>query len=478
MTADLARLDASAQADLVRRGDMTPKELVEAAIARIESTNPALNAVISTRFDRARDEASGDLADGPFRGVPFLLKDLFCPMEGEPAYDGTRLGREQDVRAPLDSFLVRRFRAAGLVVVGRTNTPEFGLVPTTEPAVFGATRNPWDPARTAGGSSGGSAAAVAAGLVPFAHASDGGGSIRIPAACCGLVGLKPSRGRVSAGPAGSELARFLSVQFAVTRSVRDAAALLDVASGAEVGDTVVAPPPAAGTFVAAMAHPPRPLRIGLWSTLPGSSTPVSAECVRAAESTAGILEELGHHVEIAHPDALDDPARLGFFGAIWCVNAAAAVAHWSTIVGRELGPGDVEPLTWALATRGRAIPSPDYVLAVQGMQAWARRALAWWRDYDLLLTPTLGELPPRLGHFDEPDDPIAGYLRAGSFTPYTPVANQTGQPALSLPLGTAEHLPVGIHLVADNGREDLLLAVAAQLEAAMPWTARTATVHA
>ena len=478
MSVDLARLDATAQAELVRRGDATPKELVEAAIARIEATNPALNAVISTRFDRARDEASGDLADGPFRGVPFVLKDLSCPMEGEPAYDGTRLGRELDARAPLDSFLVQRFRAAGLVVVGRSNTPEFGLVPTTEPDSFGPTRNPWDPARTAGGSSGGSAAAVAAGLVPFAHATDGGGSIRIPAACCGLVGLKPSRGRVSVGPAGSELARFLSVQFAVTRSVRDAAALLDVASGPEVGDTVVAAPPAAGSFRAAIARPPDRLRIGLWTTMPGATTPVSAECVRATESAAGMLQELGHRVDIAHPDALDDPARLGFFGVIWCVNAAVAVGHWSKLVGRELTAGDVEPLTWELASRGRAVATPDYVLAVQGMQAWARRALAWWRDYDLLLTPTTGELPPVLGHFTDPDDPIAGYLRAGTFTPYTPVANQTGQPAISLPVGEAGDLPVGVQLLADAGREDLLLAVGAQLEAVVPWTERMPTVHA
>jgi amidase len=351
-------------------------------------------------------------------------------------------------------------------------------VPTTEPEVFGATRNPWDPARTAGGSSGGSAAAVAAGLVPFAHASDGGGSIRIPAACCGLVGLKPSRGRVSVGPAGSELARFLSVQFAVTRSVRDAAALLDIASGAEVGDMVVAPPPPTGTFRAAIEQPPGRLRIGLWTTVPGTTNPVDAECVRAAESAAGVFEELGHHVEPAHPDALDDPARLGFFGVIWCVNAAVAVAHWGTLVGRELGPGDVEPLTWELASRGRAVSPPDYVLAVQGMQAWARRALTWWREFDLLLTPTLGELPPALGHFAEPSDPIAGYLRAGSFTPYSPVANQTGQPAISLPTATAGNLPVGVHLLGDTGREDLLLAVAAQLEAAVPWTERAPAVHA
>jgi amidase len=240
---DFAGLDAMAQAELVRLGQVSALELVDATIARIERLEPAVHAFTTTRFDRAREEAAGELPDGPFRGVPFALKDLTCTLAGEPASDGVKVLKDSDWRAPVTSHLAARFRSAGLVVVGRTNTPELGIMPTTEPLAWGPTHNPWDLARTPGGSSGGSAAAVAAGMLPFAHASDGGGSIRIPAACCGLVGLKTSRGRTSVGPASDELARPLSVQFAVTRSVRDAAALLDAVAGPETGDPVTPPPP-------------------------------------------------------------------------------------------------------------------------------------------------------------------------------------------------------------------------------------------
>jgi amidase len=477
--AELAPLDATAQAELVRQQEITPVELVEAAIERIEALQPRLNALTTERFERARDEAaSPQLPAGPFRGVPFLLKDLACTIADEPAYEGMRALKEADYRAPVTSHLARRYRAAGLVVLGRTNTPELGIMPTTEPASFGPTRNPWDVDRTPGGSSGGAAAAVASGMVPFAHASDGGGSIRIPAACCGLVGLKTSRGRVSVGPAADEIARPLSVQFAVTRSVRDAAALLDVAAGAEPGDPVVPAAPSR-PYAAVVRQDPPPLRVGLMTTAPGRDEPVHPDCVAGAERAARLLEAAGHHVEVSHPGALDTDERMAAFIPLWSAMAAANVAGWGAAIGRELGEDDVEPLTWLLAEHGRAVDAVTYTRGLTVMGTFAREVATWWEDHDLLLTPTLGEPPPALGVLSTPDEPFAGYARAGTFTPYTPLFNQTGQPAISLPLSTgADGMPVGVHLVAAYGREDLLLQVGAQLETAAPWAGRRPAVHA
>ncbi len=480
MAEDLAALDATALAELVRGGESTALELVDAAITRIEKLNPELNAVVTTRFERARDEArSPDLPDGPFRGVPFLLKDLACTMAGEPAHEGMRVLKELGHTATIDSHLARRYRAAGLVVLGRTNTPELGLMGTTEPASYGPTRNPWDVTRTPGGSSGGSAAAVASGMVPAAHASDGGGSIRIPSSCCGLVGLKTSRGRTSVGPAGGELARFLSVQFAVTRSVRDAAALLDVAAGEEPGDPIVAPPPAR-SFAAEVGADPGRLRIGLMTSSPAGVSEIHPDCVAAAEGAAALLESLGHTVEVAHPAALDERERLLAFAVVWAANTASNLAQWGRALGRDLTEADVEPLTWALAEQGRAVTAVEFLDAVAAMQAFTRQFARWWADgFDLLLSPTLGEPPVPLGTLSTPARPFAGYVRTGAFTPYTPTFNITGQPAITLPLATSkEGLPVGVHLGAGYGREDVLIRVAAQLEAAQPWAARLPAVHA
>lgn len=474
---DLAALDATAQAELVRRGDVSPRELVDAAITRVEKLNPALNAVITERFDAARAETSAAVPDGPFRGVPFLLKDLACTMAGEPSLDGMRAAKNAHYVAKDDSFLVQRYRAAGFVVLGRTNTPELGLTATTEPVSFGPSHNPWDTNRTPGGSSGGSAAAVAAGLVPAAHASDGGGSIRIPASCCGLVGLKTSRGRVSLGPALGELNRFLSVQFAVTRSVRDAAALLDVAAGEEPGDPVVAPPPLR-PYAGEVGAPVAPLRIGVLTNRPGTDEPAHPDCVAGAESAARTLERLGHHVEVAAPD-FGDPARFETFLAIWCLNAAFALDRWGTLLGRELTEDDVEPYTWLLADRGRRVSGLDFMNALNEMQRVSRDIARWWEEFDLLLTPTLLEPPPPLGILADAEDPMKGYARTGLFASFTPFANQTGQPAISLPLHwTADGIPVGVQFVAKYAREDLLLRVAAQLETAQPWHGKRPPVHA
>jgi amidase len=386
--------------------------------------------------------------------------------------------------APLTSHLARRWQDAGLIVLGRTNTPELGIMPTTEPAAYGPTHNPWDVTRTSGGSSGGSAAAVAAGLVPAAHASDGGGSIRIPAACCGLVGLKTSRGRVSVGPHTGELARPLSVQFAVTRTVRDAAALLDVAAGPEPGDPMVAPAPTR-SFRDEVGADPGTLRVGVMTTMPGSTEQAHPDCAGAAELAGRLLEANGHRVEVAHPPAYDDTSRFEAFIPMWSAMAASNLAIYGRVLGRELGEADVEPLTWHLADHGRRVDAVAFQDALAAMQRFNRQFMAWWSDadgtdaFDLLVTPSLGEPPPELGVLSTPDDPFVGFGRAGTFTPYTPVCNQTGQPAISLPLAAGDDgLPVGVHLVAAWGREDLLLRVASQLETAAPWADRRPAVHA
>lgn len=487
MADDFAHLDATAQADLVRRGDVTPTELVDAAIARIEALDGDLNAVVLRRFDQGRDEAAAGEHDGPFRGVPFLTKDLSCWTAGEPHSEGMRALKEAGVVASETAHLARRFRSAGLVNLGRTNSPELGLVPTTEPEAWGPTHNPWDLTRSPGGSSGGSAAAVAAGLVPVAHASDGGGSIRIPAAACGLVGLKTSRGRVSVGPGRNEITGFMSVQFAVTRTVRDAAALLDICAGEEPGDPVVPAPPAmpyAEIAAAASAGDHgRPLRIGMMTRAPGDGPSIERECVAAVEDAARTLESLGHHVEVDHPAAYDTPDRAAMFGALWGVNAATQVASWGRELGRELTADDVEPGTWILASAGSDTSALAYHDALNAMGRFTRAIAGWWSGpdaFDLLLTPTLGELPSPLGAFTPtPDDAFAGLRKSVTFTPFTPTFNLTGQPAISLPLHeSADGLPVGVHLVGAYGREDLLLAVAAALEVAVPWSDRRPPVHA
>lgn len=480
MTDDLSLLDATAQAELVRRGDASPAELVDAAVARIEALNPQLNAVIHDRFETARAEASGELPDGPFRGVPTLFKDLMCAIEGEPYHEGLRPLKDAGYRAPVTDNLARRFLASGLVCLGRTNTPEIGLVPTTEPPAYGPTRNPWDTSRTTGGSSGGSAAAVASGMVPVAHGNDGGGSIRIPASCCGLVGLKPSRGRSSLGPRVGQISSPLPVENLLARSVRDVATALDVISAPFPGDPVIAPalPRAARDEVGA---DPGRLRIGLLTANPLDTGPVHADCVAAAEDAARALEALGHAVEPAFPAALANPELVMQFGVAWFAGAAAGLDAFGAAIGRSITADDVEPLTWAMAEAGRAVTAGQYLAAVASMERFGRDLAAWWDGgFDLLLTPTLAEPPVPLGTFaSPPDEPLAGFLRAGAFTPFTPPFNATGQPAVSLPWReNADGLPIGVHLVAAYGREDVLVRVASQVEAAHPWASRRPPVHA
>jgi amidase len=479
MSEDLALLDATAQAELVRGGDATAVELAEAAIERIERLDPDLNAVIHARFDEARAEAAGELPDGPFRGVPFLIKDLSQGFAGDPLHMGMRLLKELDFRCPVDTTLAQRFRAAGLVTLGRTNTPELGILPTTEPDAYGATRNPWDTTRSSGGSSGGAAAAVAAGMVPFAHASDGGGSIRIPASMCGLVGLKTTRQRITEGPLIGDTMSGLSVQFALTRSVRDAAALLDAVHGAAPGDPYVAPSPER-PYVDELGADPGSLRIAL-RTDPVAAVEIDQVVVDAAHDAAALLEELGHSVEAAEPLPIDGELVRETFLTRWMSGQAGTLTQLSLATGRQIGPDDVEPLTWALAEEGQRRSGGEYLAAVGLHQNIARLLAATYESgIDLLLTPTLAEAPPPLGSFDDSGPrPLDAIHRAGRTAAFTGLFNATGQPAISLPTyWTDDGLPVGIQLGAPFGREDLLLRVAAQLERARPWAERRPALFA
>jgi amidase len=477
---ELAALDATAQAELVSSGQASPGELVDAAIERIERTNPELNAVITPLFEKARAAAANELPDGPFRGVPMLLKDLLCHSAGDPMYEGMRFLKELGWVEQEDQHLTRLFRRAGLVFLGKTNTPELGILPTTEPEAHGATRNPWDTGHSTGGSSGGSAAAVAAGMVPLAHANDGGGSIRIPASECGLVGLKPSRGRVSLGPDFGDVMTGLVSELAVTRSVRDTAALLDAFLEPAPGEPYAAPTPDRPYTEEAGANPGR-LRIGVMTEAPAEGVETAAPCRAAAEEAGRLLESLGHGVDASQPAGLEDPEYVPRFLVRWTSGVAWNLDYWSRRTGREIGPDDVEPCTWALAEQGRGHTAADYLAAVEYAQLATRRLAEWWAGgFDLLLTPTCSEPPPPLGSFEAPpDQPLFPIVRAVPLAVFTALCNTTGQPAISLPLGESdEGLPIGVQLVAPYGREDLLIRVAAQLEEAAPWAGRRPAVFA
>jgi amidase len=470
---ELAALDATAQAELVRRGELSASELVAAAIARIERTNPQLNAVIRTDFERALQRAERVRPDAPFAGVPTLLKDIGAPEAGQACYLGMRLLKQIDHRETEDGYLLRRLLGAGLIPLGRTNMPELAITATSEPDSYGATRNPWNTAYSAGGSSGGSAAAVAAGMVAVAHGSDGGGSIRGPASMCALVGLKPSRARCSFGPQRGERWSSLSVEFMLTRSVRDCAALLDACAGSEPGDPYGAPP-STRPYVEELRAAPRALRIGVLAHgLRG--IPLAPECESAVRSMARTLESLGHHVEDTYPKALDDTDTPLLWVQIVCANVARALDVFGEKLGRTIGQDDVEPLTFTLAQIARSISVTQHIANIDKMHAYGRTLAAFWEGgFDLLLTPTQGATPPRIGELaSTAEEPLRGMLRAAPYGVFTLPFNLSGQPAISLPTAwTADGLPIGTQLVAANGREDLLLRVAAQIEQSAPWITR------
>jgi len=468
---DTRWLDATDQAALVRRGEVTPLELLDTAIERIEAIDPVLNAVVIRWFDEARATASGTLPDGPFRGVPTLLKDLWAHYAGQPLTNGCQALKDTMPVSATDTTLVARYRAAGFVVAGRTNSPEFGSLPCTEPTAWGVTRNPWNIQHSPGGSSGGAAAAVASGMVPLAHASDGGGSIRIPASACGLVGLKPTQGRITLGPYRDE--SNLGVELCVSRSLRDTAALLDAVHGPGVGDTVIAAPPTR-PYVQELGVAPGRLRIGLLDHHPFGGE-VHEQCALAARNTAALLESLGHDVAPGFPQAMANPDFGRRFSALWATNMGAGMARIATQLGRDLVPGDVEPVNQVQSDFARGVSGVDYAMALAATVEFRRAVQQWWADgWDLLLTPTLGELPALIGTFaNDSANPLAPMVRSAQYVPFTPAFNASGQPAISLPMHwTPDGLPVGIQLVAAYGREDLLFRVAAQLEAAQPWSHR------
>ncbi len=484
----LAHLDAVAQAALVRRDELTPSELVEAAIRRIERLDPELHSVIHPAFDDARREVDRVPTEAPFAGVPILMKDIGGEEAGRPICAGMRAARDADYTATADSHFTRKIRDAGFVSLGRTNTPELALLPTTEPDAFGATHNPWNLGHSSGGSSGGAAAAVAAGLVPVAHASDGGGSIRGPASMCGLVGLKPTRGRNSFGPGAGERWSGFSCEFVVSRTVRDSAALLDVTCGRMTGDPYSAPPPAR-PFSEAVDANRKGLRIGVMRHA-GRDIEVHPDMITAVERTAETLESLGHSVELAHPKALDEPEVVRLYVDVVCANVARALESWAEKLGQPVDEGCVEPLTWALAERGQSLSASRLLAAMEGVHAFGRRVSDFFAGdggadgFDLLLTPTQAQPPPELGYMAQmPDNPLGPFLRAAPYGVFTLPFNLSGQPGISLPGhftsgtdGGPADLPIGVQLVAASGDEATLLDVAAQLERATLFSARTPPV--
>lgn len=453
--------DAVALAAHVAAGDVTAEALLEECLRRIRERNPALNAVVHTDPDRAAAAIETGLPHGPLRGVPFLVKDLNVAVRGMPTTNGSRFwGDRPDDH---DATIVSRFRGAGLVIVGRTNSPELGLNMSTEPVAHGATRNPADPGRSAGGSSGGAAAAVAAGIVPVAHASDGGGSIRIPASACGLVGLKPSRGRISLGPDAGEGWSGMSTVGVVSRTVRDTAVSLDVTAGWVPGDPYDAPPPA-GPFLRAASVDPRPLRVA-WSVDAPTGVPVDPECRTAVERTVALLAELGHTVIEGGPRW--DAEALGRATAtIIGAHTRATVDARAAEVGRSPTGEDLEPVTLAIWELNAGRTAAELVAAERTVHAVSRVIAPFFEDVDVLVTPTLATPPPPLGTLRTDD--LGAYAEAiARFGPFTPVWNATGQPAISVPTHrTPDGLPVGVQVVGRYGDEETLLAVAGQLERA------------
>jgi amidase len=466
---EFTSLDATALAALVRQKQVKAIELVEAAIERIERLNPTLNAVVTPMFEQARRATAGKLPDSPFAGVPFLLKDLGAPYAGVRMTMGTAFLR--DFVPDHESELVTRLRRAGLIIVGKTNTPELGILPTTEPRLFGPSHNPWDVHRTPGGSSGGSAAAVAARFVPMAHANDAGGSIRIPASCCGLFGLKPTRARNPLGPDLGDIYSGLVVDHAVTRSVRDSAALLDATAGPDVGDPYWAPPPAR-PFLQEVRTDPGKLRIAFTATTP-TNVKVHADCISAVQDAAALCADLGHEVVEAAPEINGEMVTQTFM-VLFSAGCAWTMDGLGLATGQTPTQDKFEPLTWALYEMGRQQSASSYLLSLTFLQRVARDIARFFLKYDVLLTPTLSEPPVPLGTFDSPsENPLQGLRRAEAFVPFTPICNATGQPAMSVPLyWNAQGLPVGVHFVGRFGDEATLFRLAAQLESARPWASR------
>ncbi|MFO0593249.1 MAG: amidase [Polyangiaceae bacterium] len=488
--------DALGLAELVRKKEVAPIDLVDEAIARIERVNPTLNAVVIPMFEEARRRALGPLPDGPFRGVPFLLKDLRAAYAGVPLRAGSRL--LHDYVPKHDAEIVTRYKDAGLVICGKTNTPEFGILPVTEPDLYGPTRNPWNPAHTSGGSSGGTASAVAGGIVPAAQGGDGGGSIRIPASCCGLFGFKPSRGRMPSGPDESELFFGFATEHVLSRTVRDSAALLDVAEGPELTSLYHVRAPER-PFLHEVGAPPGRLKIA-FTTKPFLPAKARPEVIRATEEAAALLGSLGHDVEEARPDFDGHELARNFF-LMFCAGVATELVTYHRVTGRKVTARDVEPSTFVCGLLGANMSAGEFGYAFRKLREAQRTITRFHKAFDLVLTPTLAQPPLRVGALKPKmqeallsavgrASPLRALLRipglvdavvdqAYAFTPFTPIANVTGQPSMSVPFAwTADDLPIGVMLTGRLGEDATLLRVAAQMEAARPWAQRRPRVHA
>ena len=484
----IADYDGLGQAQLVAKGKCSPEEPMEAGIARIEERNPALNAVIHFTFDKAREQLKTQLASGkkqsalsksmPFGGVPILYKDLMCTSAGDPHHCGSRALKSRNALAPVSSYMDLSFRKAGFMVLGRTNVPEFGMAPTTESLAYGPALNPWDTTRSPGGSSGGSAAAVAAGMVPVAHGNDAGGSIRIPASACGLVGLKPTRARISVGPEFGESGP-LSHQGVMTRSVRDTAAALDILGEMYAGDPYIAPPPKR-PYIEESKTSPKGLKVGFMTKVPGGQEEIHPECKVAVEKACKLVEDLGCIVTPDYPDRLNGliPEQ---FGIVMNVNLANRLTYWETVLGETIPLEELEPMTAMMIDRGRGFLGTQYTQGMGALHAYSREVCSWWDEgFDILITPTLPTPPVKIGELNPEGDPKVVLPNMAKLTRYSSPINITGQPAISLPLhwteaddtsegSTSENsaspsLPIGVQFVAKYGRDDLLLRLAFALE--------------
>ena len=494
---EYATYDGLGLAELVRKKEVKPSELVEEAISRIEKLNPQLNAVIYKMYELARKTADGDIPDGPFKGVPFLLKDIRAACAGVPLTSGNRFLK--DFIPGYDSEMVKRFKAAGVVIIGKTNTPEFGLMPVTEPRLFGPTNNPWNLARTPGGSSGGSAAAVAARMVPLAHGTDGGGSIRIPASCCGVFGLKPTRDRNPMGPDVGESWRGFVCQHVLTRSVRDSAAMLDATAGPDVGAPYYAVPPVR-PFLSEVDVDPKKMRIA-FTFKPFFGSTVDKDCINALEATVKLCQDLGHEVVEAAPQ-VDGRAFVRAFIVILSVETRATIEENEVLLNRKASPEDFESGTWRLGLLGKQFLATDFSRSLNLLQRMTRQIALFFQEYDVLLTPTLAKPPLVTGSLRPKESqrsrmrnllekPNTGELidrldgleipseHTYEFIPYTTLFNVTGQPAMSVPLyWNDEGLPIGVQFVGRYDDEATLMRLAGQLEKAQPWSERVPLICA
>jgi amidase len=489
MTDELTGYDALALGELIENGEVKPTELLEITIQRIERVNPKLNAVIHKMYDQARKIAErwsrGNVevkeAGALFGGVPFLLKDLIAEYKGSPFHEGSLAVK--GYISKLDSELVKRQKAAGLIVVGKTNTPEFGAPPTTEPVLYGATLNPWNSNLTPGGSSGGSAAAVAAGIVPMAHGNDAGGSIRVPASCCGLFGLKPTRGRNPLGPLFGDIVSGLVCEHAITSTVRDSAALLDVTSGPDFGDPYFAPSKER-PFMEEVGREVGSLKIGFLTAIPEGwsiETQLHPDCENAVKDAALFCESLRHTVEEIPSQALSYPDLYKRFGVLWSCAVGHIIYYWERELGKKLMQDQLEPMTWMSHQAGLKRTGADYLRTVEEIQRFSRKLARWYSDnhYDVILTPTISIPPTTLGAFQSvPDDPMRGMKMSAVFLGLTHIYNLTGQPAMSVPLfWNKDDIPIGVQFAGRFGDEATLFRLAAQLEEARPWTDRKPPIH-